>query len=90
MVVKKPHYGKCNKRVEESHAARRLFQPVRSSSQQNPLTVDELVSELYPDCSTAVAFKYAMPDLLPQNDPSGCRWCDFFVYAPAGHYNHVK
>jgi len=76
MVFEKPKIrrpaGSCRKKsVRRSTVSRRLFATAEGSeSNTAALSLDEVSNALFPDCSSAVAFRYSHFDVQPQNEPS--------------------
>jgi YqaJ-like viral recombinase domain len=93
MVIEKPKFSFGSKRqsiVRQSTAARRLFSGVRSRSDADPLTLDEVAGAMYPECPTAVALRYSHSEAQQQYDPSGdvnverTEECEFILHVSNG------
>lgn len=68
--LRRPAWHHLTNSVKTSTAKRKLFEPTRSSDQLQPLTLHEVTAALYPECSSAVAFRYSHFDVLTGTDPS--------------------
>ena len=72
MVIQKPILRTIRKHsssIQESTAARRLFNTGCSRADAIPLTMAELTNAVYPACNEGVAFHYSCPDATVQFDP---------------------
>ncbi|CAL9689621.1 unnamed protein product [Knipowitschia caucasica] len=65
MVFAKPHYTPKRRDVKQGYAVRKLFSVNRSTRQEPAMSLDEFAAVLMPECPSAVAFQYALPDAQP-------------------------
>lgn len=65
MVFAKPHYTPKRQDVKQGYAVRKLFSVNRSRRQEPGMSLDEFAAVLMPECPSAVAFQYALPDAQP-------------------------
>lgn len=65
MFFAKPHYTPKRRDVKQGYAVRKLFSVNRSRHHEPPMALYEFAAALMPECPSAVAFQYALPDAQP-------------------------
>lgn len=73
MIVEKPKFRFGAKRksiVRQSTTVRRLFSTVRSSSDAEPLSLDQVAGAMFPECPNSVALRYSHSAAQQHYDPS--------------------